>query len=222
MTLTGAVQHFTPWSQEDLRTLATVYASGGIKAAICAFPTRSRSSLYHAAKRLGIQRRPRWTKREDQRLRTEWGSLSMNELARAFGRPRDGIYVRAQQLGLPLGCPDGYEYLSRAAERCGYDSTQLRRILRWAGVHVRESYSRTHGPHRSFHIVDPLDVDDAVAAWHRTETLNGAARRYGCACETIARRLRRMGVDPRKTSRRRNAHHRVETALIDRAMAGAA
>lgn len=222
MKLLGALAAFVPWTAGDLAELARVYAEGGIAAAARAFPARSRSSLYHAAKRVGVTRRPRWTAKEDARLRIEWGSLGFKELVRLFDRPRDGIYRRAMLLGLPVGCPDGCEYLSHAAKRTGYTTTQLRRILRWAGVSVRESYSRTHGPHRSFHVVDPLDVDDALESWHRTETIASAARRLGCGWDTVKRRLLACGIEPAKTSRRRNAHHRVESAVVDAAMKGRA
>jgi hypothetical protein len=214
----GAVEGTTLWTEEEKRTLVDAYQRGGIAAAMRALPHRSKSSLFHAAKRAGASRRPRWTPREDERLRIEWGSLSMKELVRAFGRPRDGIYMRARDLGLPVGAPPGTEYLSHAAKRAGYCTTQLRRILRWAGVSVRESYSRTHGRRRSFHIVDPLDVDDALEAWHKTETLESAARRIGVSSETIYRRLRESGVEPRKATKRPKAHYRVATSDIDAAM----
>jgi len=220
--LTGALASMQPWTATEYAEIARVYTSGGIAAAAAAFPHRSRSSLYHAAKRAGVTRRPRWTPKEDARLRVEWGSLTFAQLVRTFGRPRDGIYRRAIILGLPVGCPDECEYLSHAAKRTGYETSQLRRILRWAGVAIRESYSRTHGPHRSFHIVDPLDVDDAVAAWHATETLESAARRHGCSAEKIKHALARCGIALARAGNKPKAHYRVESAAVDAAMKGRA
>lgn len=220
MTFNGALAGMQPWTSADLAALALVYAEGGIAAARTAFPSRSRWALFHAAARVGATRRPLWTRREDERLRTEWGTLSMRALSRLFGRPRDGVYMRAKTLGLEAGCPAGCEYLSHAAARCGYTTGQLRRILAWSGVRVRESYSRTHGPRRPFHIVDPLDVDDAVEAWHRTETLEAAARRVGCSAEKIKHALAVNGAVLARASRRPKGHYRVDSAAVDAAMGG--
>jgi hypothetical protein len=185
---------------------------------------RSKSAVFHRARRLGLLKNRRWTQADDAALRYAWGEGTLRYVAKKLGRSPLTTYWRAQKLGLGLGCPDGYEYLTQAAERTGYTSTQLRRILRWAGIKVRRSMSRnpkTVG--RVPHFVEPFDVDVAVSRWLSTETVQHAARRYGVSGDTVRRWLEQAGREgyrvPPKPQRFK-AHWRVDSETIDAIVAG--
>lgn len=193
--LRGALAGSRPWAAVEDGILREAYLTGGIYAAVAALPARTQSSIYHRAQRLGLERRRRWTTQDRERLCFLWdASHSLPWIARQLGRTLQTTYQRAQALGLALGCPQGYEYLTSAAHRCGYTAGQLRRILRWAGVAIHPALSRTaRGRHRP-HVVDPSDVDEALERWHRTEPVATAARRLDVCGETLKRRLALLGV----------------------------
>jgi len=217
--MSGAVTG-TPWTAADKARLVQIYADGGIEAAARAFPDRSRTAIYHVARRAGIVRKRRWTRRDDDRLRILWGSVSLPEICRTLGRTRSAIMFHAVHvLWLPSGCPDNLEYLSKSAERTGYGTVSLRRILRWAGVAILPAYTFRGDGHQRW-LVEPHDVDDAIERWHLTETLEGAARRLGTSAETMQTWLARAGIVVKKTDRRRaKSHARVLSADADRAWA---
>lgn len=213
----GATAGFKAWTPADEAKLREAYARGGYKAACAVLPGRTAASVMHRANRLGVLVRRRWTKADDETLRTLWEiGLGIKEIAADLKRTACTTYVRAQKLGLPLGCPDGFEYLSAAAERAGYCTTQLRRILRWAKVTIRRSLGGPTEAARRFHIVDPLEVDDALARWHATEPVQAAARRLGLCGETLARRLRKVGVKDTRTKKKQ--HWRVRGEDVQRAL----
>jgi hypothetical protein len=206
-----------PWTEEEKALLRRAYITGGIKAAKAAFPHRSEWGLYHILHRMGVQRARRWTREDIDHLRTYWGTETLPSLCRTLKRTRPAICGKARLLGLPLGCPQGLEYLTRAARRTGYKVKQIRRILRWAGVGIKMAYSAR--PKFRTHIVDPFDVDEAVKEWHETETLDAACKRLGIDDRTLKRRLERVGVTPCKTDPENpRAHYRIKTKDIDTAM----
>jgi hypothetical protein len=197
--LGGALARFQPWTPREEALLSRAYSSGGAAAAVSALPHRSVVSVMKRAERLGVYRRRRWTGADDEALRDLWDlGLRISAIAKRLDRTRAATYRRAQMIGLPLGVPDGYEYLSAAAVRTGYSTAQLRRILRWAGMRIGNALARP-GPTRSgrrMHIVDPLDVDEAVVRWHVTEPVTAAARRLGIGDELLRGRLLRLGLRP--------------------------
>jgi hypothetical protein len=196
MTLLGALAGRVPWTPAEDDTLRLSYASGGIKAAQQALPLRSVNGIYHRANEiLGPVRRRHWSAQDVTRLRFLWdASHSLPWIAKQLGRTVKTTYQRAQSLGLPLGCPQGYEYLTNAAIRCGYTAGQLRHRLRWAGVPIHPALSRTARGRKRSHVVDPQDVDDALERWHSTEPVEAAARRLGVCGETLKRRALKCGV----------------------------
>jgi hypothetical protein len=158
-----------------------------------------------------------WTKQDDRALTHAWGEFqSLTHLATHLGRSPASVYWRARELGLKRGAPEGTEYLTHAANRCGYSTAQLTRILRWAGVSIHRTLSRPgRAATRGYHYVDPLDTDDAVIAWLATEPLYTAATRHGLTAETVERLLREHGVTRPKRKRNPKGHWRVESALVD-------
>lgn len=216
--LRGALQTFVPWTAEEDAVLREVYEREGHKRVSERLPQRSLSSIFHRANRLGLKARRRWSKADDNQLRDLWDSgVCIHTIAKTLGRTQRTTYWRAQQLGLRLGCPDSFEYLTVAAERTGYCTTQLRPILRWAGVNLKVALARPTKARRRFHIVDPFDVDDALERWHGTEPLETAARRLGVRGHVLRRWLRAVGVEEPK-DRPFRAHWRVRTADVERAV----
>lgn len=200
--MTGAVASFHPWSPAEDSTLRVAYLTGGIAAAKAELPGRSPQALYHRAQRLMVLRRRRWTPDDDARLRSLWdGELALPAIAARLGRTEITTYWRAQKIRLPLGCPAGYEYLSKAARRTGYDTGQLHRVLSAADATVkralvapcRKRKGKSTSPLRLHWIVFSAEVDVAVEAWHETEPVQAAAARVGVCGETLTRRLRALG-----------------------------
>jgi hypothetical protein len=167
-------------------------------------------------RRLGLDVRRRWTTADDEKLRMLWGA-PLKAVARAMKRTQITCYWRAQKLGLGLGCPQGYERLSHAAERTGFACGQLREILKFAGVGIHAGIRRPSKKRPGSFFVDPDDVDAAVATWMQTETIASAARRMGTTWDVVRNHLEAFGLaKPKRASGRR--HWRVPSETIDKAM----
>jgi hypothetical protein len=204
-----------PWTSSEDAILAASYARGGIKDARAALPSRSEASIYNRAKRLGVKRRRRWTSADDANLRDLWEQgLRLSAISKHLNRTKATCYVRAQKLGFRLGCPVGFEHLTAAAERTGFSPSALRRILRWAGKPVRATVSRPVAASWRRQIVDPLDVDEAVAAWLETEPVEAAARRLGIDGQALRARLERIGVANKPGTK---AHLRITEEQLEAA-----
>lgn len=227
-----AVATYVDWTPEEDAVLTKAYSEGGIYAARAALPARGASAIYHRTQRLKLVRRRRWTDADDARLRDLWdGGNTVDEVAKALGRTVATTYWRAQHIGLPLGVPEGWEYLSSAARRTGYHGDQLRKILAFAGADIRRALSAPGRPARGksrkvrvHYIVVPGEVDTAIEAWHATEPVETAARRIGMCGETLKRRLLAAGVEkPKRRGKPRAGHApfhwRVTQEDIDRALA---
>jgi hypothetical protein len=167
---------------------------------------RSVSSVGAKLRSIGLKKRRQWTEEEDRRLKMLWITpLGIEALSRRLDRSPNRICRRARELGLPPTMPSGYEYVTNAAERCGYSASALVRILRWASVPIYTARSHrlrgSQAEKRSAHhrkYVDPFDVDEAVAAWVKTTTAQTLATDNGLDGGTLRRRLRAAGKLPRK------------------------
>lgn len=153
------------WSTSEDRALLAALTIGSARDAVAVLRGRSLASVYQRMRHLGVRKRPRWTRADDGKLRLLWGQ-SIRVIAKALHRTVLSVYWRAQKLGLGLGCPHGYEYLSAAAIRAGYAVRQLRQILHHSGVPIRKAMSRQGLRAR---IVEPDLVDRAVAKWMAIE-----------------------------------------------------
>lgn len=204
---------WTPAEDAVIRELATTTEASDLAAKL---PGRTQSAVFHRMRKLGIQKRRRWTAADDRKLEMLWGK-SLKVVAAELGRTMLTTYWRAQKLGLGLGVPQGGEYMSAAARRTGYAISTLWMILRWAGVRPLLSLARER-TERSTHWVDPDDVNDAIEKWLLTETPEAAARRHGYSAECVIQRLIRSGlaVPPRPGKR---CHWRIPSEIIDQSMA---
>lgn len=163
-----------------------------------------------------------WTPEESARLMFLWESRwSLSGIARRMQRTESAVYRQAQKLKLSIGCPDGCEYIEAASRRAGVCPKTLFRILRFAKVKVYKSLSdpaiKRKGCYRRWY-VDKEDVDDAVAAWTRSESVYVAAVRLGIPDDTLRRWLRDAGkIDGVEHGSRK--HQRVESSVIDEVVA---
>ncbi len=214
----GATADFRSWTDEDDDAIRGGFAHGRGRA-LAERLGRTVSAIHHRAQRLGIVANRRWSAADDAELGMLWFEVGVAEIAKRMRRTRAAVVQRAREyLRLPLGAPDGFEYISKAAERTGFALATLQMILRWAGVKPRPSMSYDRGAKRHFHIVDPVDVDDAIERWLATESLEAAARRVGWSAETLARRLLASGLDiPARPARKRQ--WRIPTETVDHVVA---
>lgn len=197
----GPGPNYVPWTAAEDELLRSEYPAGGLAAARRALPARSAESIYQRTHRLGLSRRRRWTADDDNRLRKLWnGELSVEEIAQRLGRTDAATYYRANDLGLPVGCPEGWETVRQAAVRTGYHPDQLRHILRAFQATIRPTLSKpcsrkgAQGRY-TWMIVSPREVDAVIAAWHESEPVAAAARRLGVSGEVLTNRLRRLGLE---------------------------
>jgi hypothetical protein len=211
-----------PWTKEDDQILRDHYAKLGWQGCLEIMPKRSKQTIQARVKNLGISTRKFWTETEDKRLRALWElDMRLVDIAKEFGRSEQSTYDRAEAIGLQLGCPDGFETLYAAKLRAGFANTEtLRKIMRWAGKKIVPSRSspRKRSIKRRQHFVDPCDVDEAVAAWMATETIEGAARARGIAGPTLEVWLKQSG-ELEKLEHRAETHWRIPSEVIDRVVA---
>ena len=165
----------------------------------------------------------RWTAAEAKSLRLLWGAETVEEIAKKLGRSPLTVYYYADRLGLPRGCPQGYEYLTSAAKRTGFATDTLRAVLNAAGKAIRVAMAKplrkgrgrsALGTHRT-HVVVPDDVDEAVLAWTTEESLPAAAERLGTTRVILRAALVAAGHKPPRKKHR----WRVMPAVADAAMA---
>jgi hypothetical protein len=185
---TGALSGYRPWSPDEDAAVRARYARGKV-VALASELGRSTVAVKKRAQALGLNLAPRWTADHDQELRSHWGELSVGQIAKTMKRTAKTVYWRARKLQLPCGATQGLEFLTHAADRCGFDTATLRRILKDAGVRLQLSASRPCKAKRHYHVVDPDDVDRAVAAWCDSEIVNVAAKAHGVSCDTLRRWL---------------------------------
>lgn len=212
------------WTPEQDATVRAHYRRWPVEV-VAGAVGRAISAVRKRAIVLGVAKRRAWTAADDRRLALLWECPdSLRSIAAALRRTEKTTYWRVQQLGLALGPPQGYEYLTAAADRTGYETEQLRRILDWASVKirpVRARPSRRRGAHtgtrRRMFFVEIDAVDEAIAKWHRTENVAAAARDRGIGGDVLRAWLRLAGVPDEKRARKQ--HWRVESAVIDRVVA---
>jgi hypothetical protein len=173
----------------------------------------------HGRRVLGLRTRRRWTNPERAALRKLWHDVGQRALReRLGGRPWTEIRREAKRLGLPMGIPQGYEFLTAAAERTGFSRSTLERMLAWAGVQVHRHYGWTGPVKFRQRYVEPEAVDEAVAKWLKTETPTALARRLGACGPQFAVVLRRAGLlPPLVRGGPAPKHQRVDSEAAERA-----
>jgi hypothetical protein len=214
-----------PWTEPELRTLSVAYVIGGLRSAMAELPHRDRATIMAKASLMGLTKPARrWTDEETSRLRSMWGFETAVSIYRALGRSPQAVYLKARAMGLRVEPPEGFESVNRCADRMGYCHKSFVAILKWAKVpttrHTYRPRRPRSGTRKRFTLqrrfVDTMLAEDAVAAWTRTETLEGAARRL----QMTPSRLRRMmlvvgGKAPRRSSDGPRAQMREAPEVFD-------
>lgn len=220
------LQFGPPWSPHEDAILREGYPKGGSLPLAKELQGRTLAAIRLRAAKLGlrsVKAYKRWTSNEDRLLRFDWGTLSIDALAEKMNRTPIAIYDRAWVLGLERGCPQGYERFAVACRRTGYTERQLRRICRFAGLHIRKmAWTRPDRKYRGYPhswVVESPLVDEAIAKWNATETVTGAARARGVGPEWLRDRIVARGYFVWKTCAGKKAHWRVKSEDVDRIVA---
>lgn len=158
-----------------------------------------------------------WSPQELRVLTLEWHLITQREL-QAKLRPHSwtAIRLRAIKLGLPMGCPQGYESIERSAKRHGYDTKTWRRILTELDVSLRPAYSArpARSQRKKFQrlIVEIDEANEAARKYDRLETTGSAAKRWEVLDVDIRRYLKQCNVWPVHS---KNATRRVPSVILD-------
>lgn len=155
----------------------------------------------------------RWSPEDTARLVRLWtSSASLPEIAFALGRTEATVYWYAWHRGLPRGCPQGYESVTTAAKRTGFEVATLVHLLHRWGVRTTPWRGKPGAAaRRHYHFVDSFDVDRAVEKWAESEIVTVAARRHGLCGETLKQWLIAAGHRPPA----RKKTWRLASSLID-------
>ena len=206
------------WTQREDDILRATYAQGLEATRAALRGRRTFRAIMQRARRLRITRKRHWTAAEDRLLSWLWDDQNgLAKLATRLRRTEHAVFRRAQDLGLKIGVPQGYESVRAAARRSGFPYETMVGILKAAHVRMRLTLSdpSRHGKARH-RFVDPELVDDAVALWNSKESVSAAARRIGMGPCTLRGWLHEAGVMP---PAKWKTIVRLETAVIDRVVA---
>lgn len=208
------------WKDEEDALVRRLYPTLGAVGLQPQLPRRTLDAIRHRANDLGVRCKPGWSERDERRLVYLWGDAKtgLNGMAAYFGRTPQAVFSHAVRLGLAVGCPPGFEYLTAASSRCNFELKTMRRILAWAGVTVHDSLSTPSLPRGRYRrsYVDPDTVDAAVARWLDAETVRAAALARGIGYKLIYRWLVDAGVIETTDN---NTAWRIPSAVIDRVVA---
>lgn len=160
----------------------------------------------------------RWTSKDSDTLLMMWGHHSQEEIARALQRSPRAVFMRAREMGIGGGYPQGFESLQACADRCGFDIKTMRKVLNAHRVPIQRAPSIKGS---SLHaMVEPHRADEAVAAWCKLETLQQAGRRLGLDGWLVRRHLaaaeQRGEITLPEHCRKR--HWRIPREIVDRVM----
>jgi hypothetical protein len=200
---------WTPQEVEDLRRITRRTNKKRCldwKAIAKRFPDRSRAAIYKQMHIHGMCNSLAWSAEEDRVLRDRWGEVTMVTLRKSLpGRTRNGIYERAQKLGLKAGVPQGLVSVKSLSEdpSWGYDYYKTLKILEAHGARVR-AFSYAGKGVGGVKCVDPHDAREAAEAWEKRiadervgkETPKEAAKRLGVREETMRGWLTLEGLMP--------------------------
>ena len=206
------------WTEQEKELLRGAYPQG-IRAIRKVLSGRTDRAIYLQAKKMGLRNdrsRP-WTEEDVKKLRFLWGLEAFERIPKALNRTPAAVYHYAKHtLGLKVGCPDGWEHITQAAERTGFGVATLKGVLKHAGVKPMKSYSLSEEGARFRNlIVVPSDVDMAVKEWCTTETLFAASQRLKMSAENLKKQLVEGGL---KAPKRKSAVWRIPSKDIERAL----
>lgn len=184
------------WSDADEARLRDAFARGGLKAAYAEFPDKGERGLHRKLTRMGLAGRSQVSRQDAETIGKMWGVIPLREIARSMGRGEGHVLnVIKFRLGLKVAVPPGWEYLTAAAARAGYDAKSFRAVLAYSRVPVCKA-ANAPGPRSLRAIVETSGVDAAVAAWVGLETLKDAAERHGMFDGRLRKWMTEAGYEP--------------------------
>jgi hypothetical protein len=158
-----------------------------------------------------------WSSEDDARLRRAWHTETRDGILALFpDRNWNAIGLHAASLGLPFGPPQGYEFVTVAARKCGYYLPTFRKLLARHGVPVRNHTRKAPTGHWKARdhreIVEWSLALQAVDADHETEVVAAAARMRGIPQLTFRKWALAEGLIETK---RQGVRQRLPTAVCD-------
>jgi phage antirepressor YoqD-like protein len=206
------------WTQEEDQLVRELYQRS--PARLARELNRTMTAIRVRACRLGVVRSGRWSAQEKSTLIEMWHEYTERAIRHALrGRTWRAIRVKARELGLSSGVPQGYVSLCDAAERIGYDIKTLRKILDQSGVRIHRRYTDTRpgkGQRYYRHYVEIDDAIDAVAKHSEIETVRAAAIARGIHRNKLQSWLIAEGAIEKRQG---NRPHRIPSEIIDRVVA---
>lgn len=153
-----------------------------------------------------------WETWELEHLAACFHEVGLPELARRFQRGKKAVWLKANELGL-CKPSDRLISITKLKDISGHDKDSLLRILRWAGLRIRNKNVKPGASRSKVHRVIFLDEAlEAIEQWHTTETLRGAAEARSVTGAWLRRRLIHAGVYVREN------HFRYRTVDVDAAI----
>jgi hypothetical protein len=189
------------WSEEELDVIRELYPklhkhpnpSAVWDQILSRLPGRSKFACQVRANRIGVVAKRPWSPEEDEKLRQRWPDCSASTILQHLpGRSWNAVRLRAKKLRIE-GRWQGYVTMREAAEKIGYSTTTMYKIMAQMGVsaQVRAPRGKPRGAHR----VVELDVlIEAVEKYHEMETPRQAARRCGLNGQLVARWVKEAGL----------------------------
>jgi len=211
------------WSDAEKALVRKHYGDIGAKGLLALLPTRSFGAITGMAKELGVQT-AHWSDAEHATLRKFFGMESMSEIAKRIGRSANTCAREARRLGLThKDMTQGYVTIAQACRVHGFSWSEMRRVLRYAGLNgIRllsepDTASKAERGVRRYY--PTLDVEEAVEGWRNTETPGEAAARLGATAMTLRKWLRDAGIggDPNEGHKGRTRREwRIPRETLDR------
>lgn len=166
----------------------------------------------------------RYTKKELELLKREWGEARPRTICAKMGRSWSALRLKAGKMGLTAGIPQGYLSLTAAADAMGYSQSgflaAIRRYEARKGAVVLKAHPfssvRAKGSKGRWSIIE-IDIARRVTVEdHRWEAVAAAAKTRSLPPVTLRRWLLEAGVIQQPQPGHGRAVAYAESAVIDR------
>lgn len=223
------------WTRDEEAVIRRLYARAGRRRRrvqwekiLRALPGRTRDAIKsHAHAMRCASRGTGWGRREERTLTRLWGEDGERALMDALpGRTWIAITRHAEEMGLPMGMPQGFVTPKEAARRLGCDGETVMRLAARAGVPVTRQTTARHvrGTQRAKGFRARLMVEwdkirEACERELQLETVAYAAERVGVPRATLRRWIYEADVLAPCPEGRTRRDIRLDPALVDAVVA---
>lgn len=206
-----------PWTRAQVDAFRKLRKRGLTREAIAVELGLTLGAIRLLVRREDARVRLVWTREELCLLRNEWQELTPRTLAAKLKRHTwAAIRERASRLRLGPSKPQGFESLHQASRRTNYSRLTLRRILDAHGIESRSPYAKVHAHGKTVvRYYDPDDVDAAIAAELRLESITYAATRFGMSRYKLMGWLAADGVIEADARKRLCVGARLDPAAVN-------